>query len=960
MRSEGRVSGRVVDSVTGNVIVGSFVFMDGLDGVTSKSKTDVEGRYVIEGVPAGNYKLRIFKAGYALTEVTDVVVKASEAVSLDISLQKREELEKTPPKRSEGSGTEAEGGFFELEAFTVTADEVKSKQAGLLVLRQRSITIGNSISTEFISRSGAGDVAEALTKVVGANVVDGKFVVIRGLGDRYANTLLDGSVLPSNDPSKKTFQLDIIPAEVVETISTVKTFTPDRPGDFTGGSVDVITKDFPYEFEAKLSFGLGYNSEATGKDILGIAGRDMDTLGGTDESLPDGAGSTPGEYMGSDTLDGTFHTIPFFGVRKQANADTSLALSVGDSYKVFDDGRVGFIVAGNLDHAYGYDDAKTVGRYFSAGSALSAQNKYVVEESKEEIRSGLLSKVVFQPVPQHQFSYRLLYNEISADEVILGDYGFDTETEFSSPEGSLIRSSQTPTGKGDGIGYLQFGQLRHVERLLRSHHFRGEHLFDDLNYLKVDWAASFTDTSERIPLQHDYTTVRIDYPDAESDQIFLTQGNARFPSQTFVTLKDKAKSYEVNLTIPFELKGVESFEVKTGGLVRATDRTSRMRSFSSKFSLQLPGGTGDQRTYFFNHYADPVWLSAPVVVPGFPISANQDIDYNELTTAGGNAQSYNGSEQIDAGYLMADVQLSSQWRLIFGARFEDSSMEVSLEEGWVNAQIFNSNPPSEKMWKDWLPSLSAVYSFGPDDKMNFRASYAKTVARPTFREFAPFRILDTQNKETIQGNDDLERTQIENFDLRYEWFLGDGDIIAFGAFYKDFKDPIVTVVNPTPRYLYSWENVPTGEILGFELEARKQVHDYISLGGNVTYSSSEIDAAGNGSGFGTVFEGQPEIIVNVDIGFAQPDWGIRANVFYNYVDEILRFISTGSIPNLIEESRESLDFNFSKSWGDFTLKFSAKNLLNPRTKIFYEGHPDVVYSDYRKGRDFGLSGSYAF
>lgn len=854
--------------------------------------------------------------------------------------------------------TWGQSDVFELSALTVTAQEARSEQARLMILRQRAPVVGNAISAEFIARSGAGDVAEAMSKVVGANVVDGKFAVIRGLGDRYANTLLDGAVLPGNDPSRKTFQLDIIPADVVERISTIKSFTPDRPGDFTGGSVNIETKSFPDAFEANVSFGIGYDDQATGEDILGISGSDMDFLGTTDDGLPAAAGSEPSEFRESDATDAAMYATPLFEKEREARPNTSLALSIGDSFRVFNEGRLGYVVAATRDHAFTHDAGASRGRYFLGGGGfLTAQNRFETTESAETIGTGLVGKLVLRATPDHQIAYRLLYNRVAEDSVLFGDNGFDTETEFSSPDGNRLGANETPEGVGPGTGYLQFVNMRHEERTLTSNHFSGEHYFSDLNYLKVDWLVGLNRTRQKIPLHHEYTSVVMRYDEGGSDRRFLTEGNARYPYRSFVGLTDDNGNFGVNFTQPIGWRAVDKLELKAGGLFRETDRVSRMRSFTGDFSLQLPGRDPDQRVYFFENYDEPVWLTAPIEGVPYPIPGSADIDYKELTTVSGNAQSYNGNERIAAGYLMGDVQINSLFRIIGGVRYEDSSMDVSVEEGWVYPGLLEG---ARKEWEDWLPAASAVITFGPADSMNLRASYGRTLARPTFREFSPFRVLDTQNKETIQGNPDLERSLVDNFDLRYEWFYGEGELLAVGVFYKDFSDPIVTTVDATPRYLYTWQNVDGGEIRGIELEARKRVFEHFSIGGNFTWTDSKIEAVGNGFGSGSVFEGQPEFIFNVDLGYEHEGLGLRANLFLTYVDDILRFVSAGSVPNIFEEANSSLNFNLTKDVGPFGFKFGVKNILNERVALYYEGNESTVYEDYRKGRVYSFTAAYHF
>ncbi|MEY3000721.1 MAG: hypothetical protein RL648_935, partial [Verrucomicrobiota bacterium] len=261
---------------------------------------------------------------------------------------------------------------------------------------------------------------------------------------------------------------------------------------------------------------------------------------------------------------------------------------------------------------------------------------------------------------------------------------------------------------------------------------------------------------------------------------------------------------------------------------------------------------------------------------------------------------------------------------------------------------------------DLLPALHSVVRLGEEGTMNLRFSYGQTLARPTFREFSPFRAFDTQTREIVQGNPLLLRTLVDNYDFRWEWFFTPGELIAVSIYHKEFTDPIIATARSNGTdYLFSWDNVSAGTISGAELELRKVFFERLTVGGNASYIESEIDPIEGGLGSATVFEGQPEFIMNFNIGYADEEAGFAVNLFYNYVDDVLRYVGQ-NIPSVFEKGRTSLDFNVSKEVFGIRWKVSVKNLLNDPYEFYYATSSAPVYERYHTGRDWSLSASKTF
>jgi hypothetical protein len=950
----GRLSGQVLDAKTGAVLSGAAVAL--LEDPAFFMRTDLEGRYAFRDVPSGMYTIRVFKGGYEPFDVAEVTIANDEVTRIDIPLPARvqaaAEAEETP-------SAPVASDIFEMAAFEVTADRIMNTEVALLEVRQRSISIGDAIGSDFISRAGVGDAAEAMTKVVGANVIDGKYAVIRGLGDRYSNTLLNGAALPSNDPSKKTVQLDIIPADLMEEVSTTKTFTPDKPGDFTGGSVNVKTKSFPEAFVVKLSASVGFNTQTTRESMAVIPDGDMDFFGKVDVAIPNSVPELPVEYnalRGTErkVVEKALHAAPLYAGTKEAPFDMGLQFSVGDSLPVLKEGKFGYVVSFTRDESYSLIPKMESNRYIGV-DADRPKSGFLVDKASESVSWGALLNLAFQWNPFNELSYNYIKNQTGDNAVSQGRKGFDTETENNKP-GLGVLSRNLPNGRDSAVQYLSYDTLKHTLRELDSHQFKGRHVFDDFNNAEIAWLASFAETSEDTPIDRSFGYVEFVYPDGASDDLWYFAANPRYPERTYGTLKDTKDSYSVDITLPIRLEAVTALKFKTGVSYVDGDRVSLQRTFSYDWSLAVPTRVPEKRFEFFDRLEESIWLDGNV--EGF---GSGEVGIDELTTTSGNARSYFGTEEITAYYLMADLEVTEWMRFIGGVRSEETTMTVAANKDFVNPALFVGGSDEGLLDEsDALPALHTVIRLGEEGTMNLRASYGQTLARPTFREFSPFRSFDSQTREIVQGNPGLSRTLVDNYDFRWEWFFSPGELVAVSLYHKEFADPIISTARANgTSYLFSWENVGAGTISGAEFELRKVFWERLTIGGNASYIESEIDPIEGGLGSATIFEGQPDYIMNFNIGYADEESGFSVNLFYNYVDDVLRYVGQ-NIPNVLQKGRTSLDFNISKEWFGVRWKLSVKNLLNDPYELYYETATAPILERYYRGKDWSLSASKSF
>lgn len=932
-QEKGQITGVVVDGDLGESMIGANVF---IDGTNYGGATDIEGRYTISGVPAGNYTLIFSMIGYAKKTVTDVVVKPGENTKVDMVLSME---------------------TIETEEVVVTAKSLQDSEAGLLIKRQKSTTVSDAISAEQISRSGGGNAAEAVKQIVGASVVDGKQVYVRGLGDRYTSTQLNGAEIPSVDPYKRSGSIDLIPSSLVENIQAVKSFTPDKPGDFSGGAVDIKTKDFPEKFNLNFSASTTYNSNATfNDDFIGVYSSKTDYLGYDDGSrdIPSEIGALleidAGAAVKNDTLarhiDQTTKAFNSdFGVFNEAPPlNQSYSLSIGNQVD-FLGKPFGFIASISYKNNFsGYSN----GEYNRWDRGVADPNKTQLETildfneqyTSHEVLWGTVLKGSYKLTPEHILSANILINQNgeNAASFLSGSYPYDTDSKNT----------------------WQAITHHYTERSLKSYQLSGQHYFNGLADLKMDWKANYMLSNQDEPdLRYFY---RIITPDSN----YIVKSNLN-PERYFRYTDENQQGGELNFSLPFDFLSNKQSTFKFGGSYSNKEREFRERGFAYQPKTKLSGAlrqvNGDIESFFSDEILG--WTGQDTITFGGNTSINNEIGvYVEESVR--DASNYDGEREISAFYGMFDVPFSvksvGEFRVITGARYESTLMNV------VNFLDSTANIDT----RDLLPSLSLVYS--PMPSMNVRASYGKTLARPTFREISPFENFEFNGGNSFRGNTNLDRTLIDNYDLRWEWYTGSGEILAVSGFYKIFKDPIVTKITDAVNLLYSWENVPEATVYGVEFEVRERLdilHESLRnflIGANVSFINSKVDidqaelerikVYEPDASSTRQFQGQSPYIINANINYDDYENGFSASLYYNVFGRRLTAVGSAGAPDVFEEPFHLLNMSISKSLiYNLTLDVAVNNILNSKeTKLQEFKGEEYIYTSHNNGTSvtFGL------
>lgn len=935
---QGSITGVIVDEDNGETLIGANVRVD---GTLFGASTDLDGRYTVANLDAGTYTLIISYIGYNTVTVQEVEVVDGEPTLIDLVL--------TPEA-------------FGLEEVIVEARAIRNSEAVLLRDRQKAIAVSDAISSEAISRSGGSDAADAMEKVTGASVVGGKYVYVRGLGDRYSNTQLNGTELPSADPDRKAVQFDLFPSNLLDNIVTLKTFTPDKPGNFSGGLVDIGTKSFPEDLSFQFSVSSSFNSETNfGADYLTYVGGGNDWLASDDgtrgipEELFDGNGDPieiPSPVQARfdedlarqlDDASKAFNNVmsPNPVTEEVAPVNQSYSISLGN--KVLLGGKpLGYVIGGTYSRKASYYENGSIGRYSFAGSgANELAPDLLLDDSEGATESSLggLANITYQVTPNNEVGVNFLYSRSG-------------ESSARFQEGLWPKEF----GVNDTTSKFFNRTLEYTERELASYQVRGKHYIPALADATIEWTGAFANTRQDEPdLRFFANTSRVI---GQNELLTVQASGFRDPSRLFRFLDESNVNGKVDVSVPFSMSNNRGGKVKFGGGYQEADRDFSERSYSISPTQPYDG---DDFAFFDTPNMGIVSVDT---LSGGRFRFNFG---NTLVDQSKTRNNYEGLRQIAAGYAMIELPITSDFKFIGGARIETTDIEVVSQDSTQGIGAIDET--------DILPSANFVYSL--TDNMNLRAAVTRTLARPTFREIAPFESFEFINGNFFIGNPELQRTLITNVDFRWEWFTRPGEILAVSLFYKNLQDPIERTIIGGTNGQIQFQNVDEAQVFGTEVEIRTRL-DFINaalsnftFGSNLSFVTSTIDipeselAVRRGvnpdADDTRELQGQSPFIVNADISYENTESGTVAGFYYNVFGRRLSNVSLGGTPDVFERPNPQLDFTFSQRLPfNWRAKVSVKNLLDSEYKETYKfNDQEFDFFRYGPGRTVSIGFSYS-
>jgi len=913
--AKSEISGKVSDSTLAETIIGASVTLKDAktNEVISGTITDFNGNFVFEIAP-GNYNLEIKSLGFEDKNYTDLNLEEGKLIQIRALLSAKQKNQ--------------------LNEVVITATRKQETINSIYTMQKNARSVSDGISADIIKRSPDKNTGEVLKRLSGTTIQDNKFVIVRGLSDRYNAALVDNSPMPSTEPNKKAFSFDIIPSSLIDNIIITKSATPDLPGDFSGGLIHIQTKEIPDENFNTISIGAGINTVSTFNAFQSGKRGSLDFLGFADakRQLPKNF-PTQTEIMKLNPYKPESST-PYlkelnnnFSIREHtALPSISLQGTLGRVYNL--NGNAQFGITGALNYNHDEHIKKDLLRQY---------DNYDYRDNVYNYSSNLGMLLNLGYRNNHgKINLKTFYNRILNDQLL-------------NREGENYSSSSR-------IKYYAFDL---VQKSLFKTSLNAEHKLGKGNAV-LDWVASYNLITNNQPDQRkvSYSEMIGGNNDYAADITTLGKSNNRL----FGNLNESIWNGALNIQKPISLFHETTIKAGFFGQYRIRDFENRYigatlspNNTDAEFIRQLPVGS---------LFDDNI--------------LNQNVYILEEQT--GDLDNYHAEVSTLGGYAMMDNKITDKLRAVWGARLESYHVSIASKEKEI----------VDQQYLDILPSLNLTYSLS--DKANLRAAYFRSIARPELRELTNVSYYDYELSATMNGNPNLKRTQIDNIDLRYEFFPRSGEVISFSLFYKQFHNAIENFVyGANSSYDITPSNSLSAMNMGAEFEIRKNL-SFISANGffkntsayiNMAYIYSKADADNlyiRGEKINSrPLSGQAPYVFNTGLSYFSNDGKLNLNVLYNRIGQRLTFIGQDKMGIIYESPRNLLDFQISyKVSKRSEFRLNIKDILNDPVRFYFDQNNDMQYNGtafingnieegkdwiwqtYRPGSSFSLSYSYQF
>lgn len=820
------------------------------------------------------------------------------------------------------------------EAIVIRSTRRQESTVALISFQKNNTALSNGLAADFIKRTPDKNTGEVLKRVSGASIQDNRFVIVRGLSDRYNSAMLNGALLPSTEPDKKAFSFDMLPAAMIDNIVINKTATPEYTGEFSGGLVQVNTRDIPSKRALSVGIGFGYNNQSTFRDFTSNARNRFDWLGFDDGSrnLPDSFPRTAQDYraLGKNAtglnkqieLTKLFSGDAYVEQVRSADPIKNYVITYANTHSFKNGAQLGTLLSVN------YRNARlmyNVGRAFYEADGKNVF-EYNDQQNHFQVTNGAVLNLSYVK-KRSKISFKNIFNQFFEDN-------YYSRTGYNS----------------NRLNDIKFYSSFLNQRTLFSTQLEGEHQLTKTG-IKFKWNGNGGYNWKKQPDLRSALYAR---------RIGTTEAYEIDPDDTrrfYSDLKDFSVGTTGQFIVPMSWGGKDKQTLKFGGsnLTRVRDFRSRIFRYNiTNFNSFIASNANKELIAAFR-------------------PSNMGTGGYILEEFTNNQDRYFGASILNAAYMMMDNKFNDL-RLVWGLRAENFQQLLTSK-----VQTGERSVLLTKKW-DFLPSANMMYSL--NSKQNIRLSASRTVARPEFRELAPFAFFDYETNYGVKGDTSLRRSSVLNYDARYEWYPKSNESITVGAFYKDFTDPIEFRLDPASnadsrRYFY--QNALNAKTFGLEIEVRKGM-EFLSAAfknlfffGNYTYTQSEVKFNDLNAGNKEVtaarpLQGQSPYLINA--GFQWTSEKFNASLLYNRVGQRLALVGNAEFPNVYERPRNQLDFQISKKILDNNgeLKLNVADMIN-NTYYFYENIDqsfafkkgvDRMFSNYKPGTTVTLTFTYDF
>lgn len=901
-KGSGTVSGTIRASEDEGSVEDARVYVR---GEALETRSDSSGAFSL-AVPSGVHQLSIIHPGFATLTVSKVEVRPGKTVTLDLSLRP---------------------ASVEMDEMVVTGSHIKGGIATLIAERRETSAVADVIGAEQMARSGDTNAATALSRVTGITVIDGRYVIVRGMGERYSTMTLNRLQVPSPDPTRRVVPLDIFPAGVIDSVVVQKSFSPDLPGEFGGGLVQLRSRDYPKEFTLNLNVATGGNTNALLQERVTYEGGKRDYLGADDgtRALPDNFNDPRGKLVVKGRFDETGYTAEEIAAlgkelpnnlstkKETAYPDLTLGASVGDRYRLRH-AKIGFVAAAGYRSEY-RSIIDGIDRLFPAGESEPNED-FLVDIYRRQISlSGFLDwGVEFSDRQKLKFTTMLLRQTDDSTQLRDGyDANVDTDTKRSI--------------------------LSWVERQILLQQVSGMHKFEQLREFQIDWRYAFARATRYEPDRREVT-----YQQESDTGAYIIPG-ANGIRRVYGDLDDDTHEGGLDLTQPFRVWSRLEAKAKVGGLLYYRKRVADVRRFN----------------YFVGEVPVETRQGPPEgVIGGDAIGTTVDFIEDTLET-----DAYDADMQIEAGYGMLELPILKSLDIMGGARVEHATINVTTFAPF-DADMTKVTASLDDV--DVLPAASATWRFVEDFQL--RAGYSKTLNRPDFRELSPSRYYDLDANLLLVGNPNIKRALIQNYDLRVEWYYTPDEVFSIGGFFKQFQDPIEQTQGLGAERFYTVTNADKAVSMGLEVEGRKRFGfmskalEAMYLAANFSLITSTVDVIYGGDGlYHRPLQGQSPWVVNMQLGWDDSDeggTGTSASLLFNTAGQRIRFVGSPEmmLGDIYEQPIHRLDFVMSQELPHkLKLGVRARNLLNAEERWTQSGNTLRLF---KRGADFQVSLAWSY
>jgi TonB-dependent receptor len=936
----GKISGKVINANSGQALASATLIL------IEKSKTivaDQNGAFSFTKLATGTYSVKCSYIGYNQKIVEEIIVKEGENNVITISLE------------------EKSNKADEVVIVSKTRAKVESV-ASLLIAQKNSASVSDGISAESIKKTPDRSTSDVMKRVSGASIQDDRFAIIRGLNDRYNAAFINGAPLPSTESDRKAFAFDIFPSAILDNLVIYKTATPDKPGDFAGGIIEITTKGTVPKNFTSVAIGASFNTLITGKTKFRSENSGKKDFIGIDDGtrgLPNGIPST--EILGNTnniTTAERANLAKLFGNYKwgikAANTAPNLNFQLSNGYNIQKNDRefISTLFSINYSKNVNFNEGERNTYDFdpAQNALLYQRKKYTDSIYNEETILALLGNVSIKINNNNNISWK-------------NNFSINTDNKLIKRIGEPDADGDPGVIKRDIVNWFTSNQIF-------SSQLAGDHLVGKYK-TKINWLANYSNVKRDIPnlsrLSYFGTPPDISafFPSGEPNQLF---GSG---TMVFINSTESIKSFKADVTQPYKfLKNSQNF-VKAGAgyQIRNRDFSTRILGLA-KYDLGI-AFDNTLPSLPENEIFLPENLGVTKNGLGGFLLAEGSIDNSN----------YQAISTLSHVYLMNDQRFFKKFRLIYGARFETFKQELNT--------FGNRNTPLVKIdttINDFLPSANFIYSL--NSKMNFRLSFSQTVNRPEFRELAPFLFYEYTTENTFGGLQDLKRAKIKNYDFRYEFYPGKAQLFSVSAFYKDFKDPIEIIFIPGTSNQASYSNTTSAKAYGVEAEFRTLLSTLFgvkkegallskfTLSANAALIKSSIildklfsiDPARLVTD--RALQGQSPYLINGSFSFNDDKLGLSATISVNRVgDRIYIAGIKDENADIYEKARTVVDMQVTKFLlkNKLELKLTARDLL-AQDIVFYSDFDlsknftdsDKLFSSFKAPKVISFSATYKF